>query len=113
MRSPVAPWIALTTGPLVCLVNQWLNFVFVPWVCGTSNYWVLHTTHLIALALIVWSGVLAHRVWQRTGGGASSEGPEVKSRDHFLGLVAMMTSALSATLVLGMWLPNFLLGACQ
>ncbi len=113
MKSPVAPWIALITGPLLCLINQLINFVAVPWVCATQNYWLLHLTHALAFGLVVWAGFLSHRVWRDTGGGVSSEGPEVKARDHFLGLIAIMTSAFSAALVLAMWLPNFMLGACQ
>ena len=113
MRSSAAPWIALLAGPIVFLVNLQANFTAVPWVCATGNYWLLHTIHTIGLALILGAGLVAHRVWQTSGGGASSEGADVKSREHFLGLLGVMGAALSVALLLAQWYPEFVLGACQ
>ena len=80
MRSPAAPWIALLAGPVVFLINLQANFTAVPWVCATGNYWLLHAIHAVALTLVIWAGLVAHRVWQTSGGGVSSEGADIKSR---------------------------------
>ena len=113
MRSPAAPWIALLAGPIVFLMNLQANFTAVPWVCATGNYWVLHAIHAFALALVLWAGLVAHRGWQASGGGVSSEGADIKSRDHFVGLLGVMSAALSVALIVAQWYPEFVLGACQ
>ena len=113
MKSPSVPWIALLAGPSLALANQLANFVAVPWVCATGNYWLLHAFHVIAIALAVWAGSISHRLWQIRGGGASSEAGDIESRDHFLGFIGVMTAAFSVALLLAMWYPNFVLGACQ
>ena len=65
MKSPSVPWIALLAGPILALTNQLANFVAVPWVCATGNYWLLHALHVIAIALVVWAGSISHRLWRR------------------------------------------------
>ena len=113
MKSPAAPWIALLAGPIVFLINLQANFTAVPWVCATGNYWLLHAIHTVALILVISAGIVAHGVWQRSGGGVSSEAADIESRDHFIGLLGVMSATFSVALIVAQWYPEFVLGACQ
>lgn len=113
MKSPAAPWIALLAGPIVFLMNLQANFTAVPWVCATGNYWLLHAIHAFTLLLVIAAGLIAHTIWQASGGGVSSEGADTRSREHFLGLLGVMSAAFSILLIAAQWYPEFVLGACQ
>jgi hypothetical protein len=113
MKPDARPWVSLLTGPLMFLLNLQANFTMAPWVCATGNYWALHLVHAIALSFVIWAGWHVHGLWQQHGGGTSDESSEVKSRDHFLGLLGLMINVFSGTLIIAQWVPNFLIGACQ
>jgi hypothetical protein len=98
MRTAVSPWIGLLAGPTLFLTNMEANFIAVPWVCATGNYWVLHFLHAVALLLIL--GVLG-MAWLAI------------AKQWFLGTLGVMSAAFSLTLLVAHWIPNFILGACQ
>jgi hypothetical protein len=113
MKPDAWPWIALFTGPTAFLLNLQANFTMAPWVCATGNYWAPHVAHLVAFSAILWAAWHVHGVWQDAGGGPSDESSDVRARDHFLGLLALMVNVFSAGLILAQWVPDFILGACQ
>jgi hypothetical protein len=113
MKPDVWPWISLFTGPTAFLLNLQANFTMAPWVCATGNYWALHVAHVIAFGAVAWAAWHVHGVWQDAGGGASDESAEVRSRDHFIGLLALMINVFSAGLIVAQWVPDFIMGACQ
>ena len=85
-------------GPTLFLTNMEANFVAVPWVCATGNYWLLHTFHAVTLILMLSVFAIARNVGQR---------------DRFLGELGSLSSAFSIALLVAHWIPNFILGACQ
>ena len=98
MRAEVAPWIGLLAGPTLFLTNMEANFVAVPWVCATGNYWLLHLFHAATLTLILSVAAVARAVI---------------ARDRFLGELGVLSSVFSTALLIAHWVPNFILGACQ
>ena len=109
----IEPWFGFLTGPVVFLTNMQLNFMLVPWVCGSGQLWTIHLAHFVSGLLIAASGWMSFRVWKRVGRGIPGEEGHGHDRDRFLCVMGMYLSAFSLLLLIAHWIPNFLLGPCQ
>jgi len=109
----VEPWFGLLAGPSVFLLNLQANFTMVPWVCATHNYWPIHLAHVIALAVVAWSGLLAWRAYERAGKGVPGEEGTSADRERFLSVMGCIIASFSLLSLVAHWIPNFILSACQ
>lgn len=112
-KIAIEPWFGFLTPPVAFLVNMQVNFMLVPWVCGTGQYWTIHLAHLTTTLLIAAAGWMSWRVWERVGRGVPGEDGHGTDRDRFLAMMGMLSAAFFLLLLAAHWIPNFLLGACQ
>ena len=95
------------------LLNQTIIYASNMWVCGKGFSWSLHIIPIISLLIALGAGYTAHRDWTDLGRGMRDQEATVAERSRFLALLGMGTSALSALLILAMWLTIFVFGPCM
>jgi hypothetical protein len=105
-------WIGILTGPLVALAEQEVQYVLVPGACTSGHELPLHVTPLIALLLIVGSGLVAAREFRRAGQVADEAGG-ARARTRFMAAVGMLTGVIFGLGVAAHWLATIILGACH
>ena len=103
----------LVTGPVVVLLNQETIYASNMWVCGKGMSASLHIIPLVSLAIALGAAYVAHRDWTDLGKGIRDQEATIAERSRFLALLGMGTSALSALLILAMWLTIFVFGPCM
>ena len=101
-------WFALLAAPLLALTDQSVACATSGWACSHQNAPVLHAVHGLFLVLIV-AGTLAAWRYHRSLPARAAE--PVASR-HFLAGLAAASGALSALVVLAMWIPVSALSPC-
>jgi hypothetical protein len=108
-----AAWYGFLATPVLSLLALQTKFAMVPWACGASQHWSLHVVSGAFVLLTASGAFLALRHWRATGSTrdlSGSSGPQWMS---FMLVLGMMMSVLSTLLLLAMWLPEFLMGACD
>ena len=103
----------LLAGPTVVLLNQETIYASNMWVCGKGMSWSLHIIPLISLVIALGAAYIAHRDWTDLGKGIHDKEATIAERSRFLALLGMGTSAISALLILAMWLTIFIFGPCM
>ena len=103
----------LLAGPTVVLLNQLTIYASNMWVCGKGMSWSLHIIPLISLLIALGAAYTAHRDWTDLGRGIRDQEATVDERSRFLALLGMGASALSALLILAMWLTILVFGPCM
>jgi hypothetical protein len=103
-------WFALLGAPFLALVSQSVSYATVGWSCAHQQPLAVHAVHGVFLAAIVVGTLLAWALWRETRPvGAEGEEP---ARRHFMAGLAASSGALSALVVVAMWLPVWVLGPC-
>ena len=97
-------WLALLAAPRLALTDQSVAYATAGWACAHQHAAVVHGVHLLFLAAIVSGTVMAWRYWR-----ATPAMPEPAASRHFLAGIAAGSGALSALVILAMWIPNWLL----
>jgi hypothetical protein len=103
----------LLTGPVVVLLNQVLIYASNMWVCGKGMSWSLHIIPVLSLVMTLTAAYVAHRDWTDLGRGIRDNDATIVERSRFLALLGMGSSALSALLLVAMWLTIFVFGPCM
>ena len=101
-------WYSLLLAPLLALTDQSVSFATSGWACSHQHAPVMHAVHALFLVAIVIGTVMAWR-YHRSMPARSAE--PVASR-HFLSGIAAASGALSALVVLAMWIPVSALSPC-
>jgi hypothetical protein len=103
-------WFALLGAPVLALVNQSVSYATVGWSCAHQHPVAVHAVHGAFLATVVVGTLSAWRFWRETR-PARTQG-EASACRHFMAGVAAASGALSALVVVAMWLPVWVLGPC-
>jgi len=103
-------WIALIVAPLLALTDQAIALALVPWACAHQNTWVVHFSHASFLAAATAAGVGAWLRWRETAMPSTSG--EANIQFHFLAGIAMTAAALSAVVIVAMWIPTWMISPC-
>ena len=111
--GPGVLWACVLAGPVAALTQLQANYALVLWACGAGRVWALHAVSVVALLVAVGAGLLAWRKWRVAGAVWEDEGGGVKARGRFMAAVGMLISALSALVIVAMWMPVFVYGPCQ
>ena len=101
-------WYSLLLAPLLALADQSVAFATSGWACSHQHAPVVHAVHALFLAAIVMGTVASWR-YQRS---MPPRAPEPVASRHFLAGLAAASGALSALVVLAMWLPTWALSPC-
>ena len=103
----------LLVGPFVVLLNQEIIYASNMWVCGKGMSWSLHIIPVLSLVMTLAAAYVAHRDWTDLGRGIRDNDATIVERSRFLALLGMGSSALSALLIVAMWLTIFVFGPCM
>ncbi len=108
-----AVWMGVLVPPAAFLLNLEAAYALVPTACSTGSVLLVHLVHLISLAFVFFAGVVALRVWQRSGATwPGGEGGRI-GRTRFLSGIGILNSVLFALVILAQWIPSFILDPCQ
>jgi hypothetical protein len=113
-------WPALLLAPLLALGHLSLAFAMVTPTCARQGGAGLHGLSALSLLAALAMTLLAWRAWRRLGrpeplahAVTASDSGERADRPRFVALVAVLTGALSALVILALWLPLWVLPACS
>lgn len=111
--------LSLVAAPIVWAAHFLLSYVIVSLACaaGLTESWVAGITAiqasigaltLVAIALLVWSGIVNHDKWRRAPRSASA-GDDMS---RFFALASVLLCGLSAVAVIWVAFPAFILPSC-
>ena len=101
-------WYALLLAPLLALTDQSVAFATSGWACSHQHAPVMHAVHALFFVLIVAGTVVAWRHLR----SLPARGAEPAANRRFLAGLATASGALSALVVIAMWIPVSVLSPC-
>jgi hypothetical protein len=104
--------LGLVLGPVVALANQQAIYAVNMWACGRGLRATIHVVPVLALIIIVGTGLGAYRNWREVGRGVEDEQAGVAARTRFLALLGIAISIFSALVILAQWLAIFVFEPC-
>jgi hypothetical protein len=104
-------WPGMLLAPLLALADQGVAYALVPYGCSHQHSAGLHLTHAVFLLATLACAVLAWPV-ARPALPALQEGPGGIERQAMMGAVALGIAALSAAIVVALWIPQWVLPPC-
>lgn len=104
-------WFGLIVAPLLALADQSVSYATVAWSCAHQHSLALHLIHGTFLVAVVVGTFIAWSGWRGTS-PVSWAGEGVAAR-HFLAGVAVASGALSALVIVAMWLPVWVVAPCS
>jgi hypothetical protein len=108
-----ALWAGVLVPPTAFLFNLEAAYALVPVACNAGTVLLVHLVHLVSLALAVVGGLLALRVWRRSGAAwPGGEGGRI-SRTQFMAGLGILMSLMFTVVILAQWIPSFILDPCQ
>jgi hypothetical protein len=106
-------WIGLLVPPLACLANLEITYALVPTACSTGNMTPVHLVNLVYLLVAAWAGLVAWRWWDAVGKAWPNAEGGRPARTRFLAGVGVLVSGYFVLVIIGMWIPDFVLHPCQ
>jgi hypothetical protein len=103
-------WFALLAAPILALADQGIAYAAAGWACAHQQALAGHALHGIFFVACVAAAIAAGQLWRVQPRPAPAEEPS--ARRHFLAGIATASAALSALVILAMWIPNWLLSPC-
>lgn len=100
---------AFVLGPLSALTNLMVSYALVPETCVRGSKMMLHVS---AASFFLLALVAAFIAW-RTRNQFAPEVDDLHERTHWLANVAIVLAIGSAVLIVGMEIPNLILGSCD
>jgi hypothetical protein len=104
-------WPGLVIAPLLALVDQSVAYAMVEWSCATQRHAAPHFVHPAFLVLTLATVAMAWRNWRPLQAREDSGDPATASA--FIALLATLVGALSALVIVAMWLPQWFLSPCH
>jgi hypothetical protein len=106
----VALWIGMLGGPFLFLLNLQTLYALVPRVCHTHHPWPLYVMGVVYFVLTL---ACAWSAWSQTPRGSPQEHEEAMAGRHrLMGYVGLMTSFLSALVILAHMIASWMLDPC-
>jgi hypothetical protein len=105
-------WPALLLAPLLVLADQAIAYALAGWSCAHQHAIVAHVIHALFLAAVLAMTALA---WTdaRTGFAATRESAGFSVHRHdVMAVGALAVGALSAVIIVAMWIPQWVLSPC-
>lgn len=112
-RGLLRLWYAVLIGAAAWKLQLVVNYALVPYACWQRAEWMLHAASFAPALLAASGGWVGWKIWKETGGGTELETGGPTGRSRFMALSAIALSALFVLLILGQWIPDLLLGACD
>jgi hypothetical protein len=100
-------------APLLALLDQGVSYSLVDWACGTQNGALVNWVHFIFLATTIIATLPA---WADASGYRAALVPndagEAGGRVRLMSVVAALSGALSALVIVALWAPTWFLSPC-
>jgi hypothetical protein len=106
-----ASWPGLLIAPLLALADQSVTYAMVEWSCKTQHHAAAHGVHLLFLLLTLATVWMAQANPPRRGGREDSGDPATMR--SFVSTLAVAVGALSALVIVAMWVPQWMLSPCH
>ena len=105
-------WPALLLAPCLALADQSVAYALVGWSCASQNHTAAQLVHAAFLIATLATLIPAWRSLRRARAhDAVYAGPN-DSRARVLAQSALLVGALSAAMIVAMWIPQWLLSPC-
>jgi len=111
-RTAALSW-GLLAGVLAWKLQLMVNYALIPYACWRDASILIHAASLLTFLTALTGAVVAWRSWQRTGTELQLELHGVRGRARFMAVSGIVLSLYFALLILGQWLPNLIIGACD
>lgn len=112
-RGLAALWYGLLAGAVAWKLQLVVNYAVVPYACWNRVEFLNHAASFATLALALSGCWVAWRTWRRMGTSDDLEMGGVVGRSRFMAVGGLALSGMFALLILGQWLPNLMLSACD
>jgi hypothetical protein len=103
-------WFALLAAPILALADQSVSYATVGWACAHQHAFAVHAVHVVFLAATAAGTAAAWQLWRETSPTNATH--EAFARRHFLAGLATASGALSAVVIVAMWVPTWVLAPC-
>ena len=100
-------------APLVALLDQSVAYSLVPWACATQNAHAIDGVHFVFLAAVVvatlpaWADARRYRATM-----SPNDAGEAGGRLRMMSVVAALSGALAALVIVAMWVTQWFLSPC-
>ena len=105
-------WLALLAAPSLALAAQAIMYALVTPSCSLQTRVAIHVVAAVSLALCVLFTLMARSAGAPVRFGADHDDGEAPTTRHFLAIVAAAVGAISALVVVGMWIGAWVLSPC-
>jgi hypothetical protein len=112
-REIRALWVGLLLPPLAFLIDLEVAYALVPVACASRSQLPVHLVHLACLLLALFGSLTAWRCWKVRGASWPGQEGSPLARGRFMAGIGVLLSALFVLVILAMWIPSFMLDACQ
>ena len=116
LRSISKGWLATVIAPLVALAVQSVMYSLVTPACSRQAELTIHVAAAVALAIVLVLAVVAYgESTVRHGAPGSHDNDDAAggAPSRFLATVGTAVAALSALVIVGMWLGAWVLSPCE
>lgn len=111
-RRSVPIWFAFLLPPVMGLLHLQISYPLDHTACDSGTPAQIHIFSIIALAVDVFAGWLAHREWVRLGSENPGQLPGPAGSRRLMALLGMIGAGVFALFILAQWFPNFVLSPC-
>lgn len=105
-------WLALIAAPSLALATQSAMYALVTPSCSVQTRIAIHVVAAVSLLLCIAFALMARSAGAPVRFAADDDAAEPPATRHFLAIVAAAVGALSALVVLCMWVAVWILSPC-
>ncbi|HEX8211538.1 MAG TPA: hypothetical protein VF584_15305 [Longimicrobium sp.] len=106
-------WYGVLIGVVAWKLQLVVNYALVPYACWHRAEWMNHLASFAMIALALSGAWVSWGSWKRMGGSLDTSVGGPVGRGSFMALSGIALNALLALHILGQWLPNLFLSACD
>lgn len=111
--TPRAIWMLVVAAPLIVAVEMQTNYVLVRQACSMQRNIALYAVIVVAMILTIAAAMMGISIWRRAGAVWSTEGSDVESRVRFIGMLGILSSAMSFLVILAQGIATVHFDPCQ
>ena len=111
--TPRAIWMLVVAAPVIVSVEMQTNYVLVRQACSMQRNIALYAVIMVAMILTIAAAMIGISIWRRAGAVWSTEGSDVGSRVRFIGMLGILSSAMSFLVILAQGIATMHFDPCQ
>ena len=106
-------WFGVLAGPFAWKLQLVTNYVLYSYLCWHRLEIVNHLLSILFLLLALSGALVAFRMWKRMGAETDLERGGVIGRSRAMAVGGIVLSLYMAVVIVGQWVPNIVLSACD